>query len=132
MTPFSSVSSKEMGVVGLVEVVEGMGDNSSATALEYLRCSISVAGENAHVRTKFFHGPSSTQILTIRHCFTVDNLANLLIRAVITSCTRKRTLYTVKFTVLTEEKLSSCYNMLLGILISKLVLRPLNQHRNNF
>ena len=108
MTPISSVSSKEMGVVGLVEVVEGMGDNSSATALEYLRCSISVAGENAHVRTKFFHGPSSTQILTIRHCFTVDNLANLLIRAVITSCTRKRTLYTVKFTVLTEEKLTSC------------------------
>ena len=106
MTPISSVSSKEMGVVGLVEVVEvveGMGDNSSATALEYLRCSISVAGENAHVRTKFFHGPSSTQILTIRHCFTVDNLANLLIRAVITSCTRKRTLYSVKFTVLTEE-----------------------------
>ena len=105
MTPISSVSSQEMGVVGLVEVVEGMGDNSSATALEYLRCSISVAGENAHVRTKFFHGPSSTQILTIRHCFTVDNLANLLIRAVITSCTRKRTLYTVKFTVLNEEKL---------------------------
>ena len=130
MTPISSVSSKEMGVVGLVEVEEGMGDNSSATALEYLRCSISVAGENAHVRTKFFHGPSSTQILTIRHCFTVDNLANLLIRAVITSCTRKRTLYTVKFTVLNEEKLTSCYNMLLGILISKLVLRPLNQHRN--